>query len=83
MFYTCLSRRTSDDPTIFFCDWHTAHKRIQKLFFISWANVGNKKKNEMRDEVKTWWLVFRLDVASSYFLKKIRVALESRDSRSY
>ena len=35
--------------------------------------------NEMRDEAKTWWLLSGPDVASSYFfLKKIRVALESR-----
>ena len=36
--------------------------------------------NEMRDEAKTWWLYSGPDVASSYFffLKKIRVALESR-----
>ena len=33
----------------------------------------------MRDEAKTWWLVSGPDVASSFFfLKKIRVALESR-----
>ena len=33
----------------------------------------------MRDEAKTWWLSFGPNVASSYFfLKKIRVALESR-----
>ena len=36
--------------------------------------------NEMRDEAKTWWLVFGPEVVSSYFFffKKIRVALESR-----
>ena len=35
--------------------------------------------NEMRDEAKTLWLVSGPNVASSYFfLKKIRVALESR-----
>ena len=45
--------------------------------------------NKMRDEAKTWWLVSGLNmpnVASSYFfffLKEIRVALESRDSRWY
>ena len=38
----------------------------------------------MRDEAKTWWLVSGCDVASSYFFfKKIRVALESRDSHWY
>ena len=38
----------------------------------------------MRDEAKTWWLVSGSDVASSYFfLKRIRVALESRDSQWY
>ena len=26
--------------------------------------------NEMRDEAKTWWLVFAPDVASSYFFKE-------------
>ena len=42
MFYTCLLRRTNGDPTIFFCDWHVIHGRIQKPLFISWANVGAK-----------------------------------------
>ena len=33
----------------------------------------------MKDEAKTWWLVSGPNVASShFFLKKIRVALESR-----
>ena len=36
--------------------------------------------NEMKDEAKTWLLVSGPDVTSS-FLKKIRVALKSRDSR--
>ena len=30
------------DQTIFFCDWHVTHRRIQKQFFISRANVGAK-----------------------------------------
>ena len=35
--------------------------------------------SEMRDTAKTWWLVSGPDVASSFFfLKKIRVALESQ-----
>ena len=42
MFETCLLRRTNGDQTIFFCDWHVIHRRIQKPFFISWANVGAK-----------------------------------------
>ena len=41
MFQTCLLRRVNGDPTIFFCDWHITHRRIQKPF--SWANVGAKK----------------------------------------
>ena len=44
MFWTCLLRRANGDPTIFFCDWHVTHRRIQKLFyFISWANFGANK----------------------------------------
>ena len=34
----------------------------------------------MNDEAKTWWLVCGPDGASSYFLKKIHVVLESLDS---
>ena len=39
---TSLLRRADGDPTIFFGDWHVIHWRIQKPFFISWANVGAK-----------------------------------------